>query len=291
MQRFLREPLVHFLLLGAAVLALSALVGARSGPEPDEIVVTRGRIEHLAAGFERVHGRPPRTDELEGLIRDHVREKVYCREAQALGLDRDDAVIRNRLRLKMEFLAEDVGARAEPTDEQLQEVLEKHAGAFRIEPRFTFRHVYLDPERRRGALQRDAADLLAQLNRSGERADATALGDPFLLDHGFEAVPESEVGRLFGERFAAELGELTPGRWHGPVESGYGLHLVLVTARTEGRVPALEEVRDAVSREWSNAQRQKASEQFYADLLERYTVIVEQPEATSGEEELAAVPP
>jgi hypothetical protein len=214
---------------------------------------------------------------LEGLMRDYVREEVYCREALALGLDRDAAVIRNRLRLKMEFIADDVAEQAEPTDEQLRSYLREHPEAFRLEPRFTFSQVYLNPERHRASLEHDTAQLLATLRQAGDQAEVAGLGDAFLLDHEFEALPGSEVVKLFGEPFATALGELALGQWQGPVASGYGVHLVCVSARTEGRVPALEEVRDAVRREWANVQRQHAQERFYQGLLKRYTIVVQRP--------------
>ena len=115
------------------------------------------------------------------------------------------------------------------------------------------------------------------------------MGDPSLLEHQFDAVPASEVAKQFGEKFAAALADLAPGQWQGPIESGYGVHLVFVAERTDGRLPALEDVRDAVRREWMNLHREKANDQFYAGLLERYTVTVEQPQRADGEKKLAAV--
>ena len=149
---------------------------------------------------------------------------------------------------------------------------------FRVERRFTFSQVYLNPDKHGEHLARDTAQLLAQLNQAGGKADVSALGDSFLLDHTFAAVPGSEVAKQFGEKFAAKLGELSPGQWQGPVESGYGVHLVFVSERTEGRLPALEEVRDAVRREWANARRLEANEKLYEAMLKRYTVTIERPQ-------------
>jgi hypothetical protein len=282
----IREPLVHFLLLGAALFAVFGVVGTRAGREPGEIVVTQGQIEHLAAGFVKVWQRPPSSEELARLIGDYIRGEVYYREALALGLDRDDAVIRNRLRQKLEFLSEDVAALAEPTDEQLRAYLQEHPEAFRVERQFTFTQIYVSPDRRDN-LARDTAQLLAQLHQADAKSDVSALGDPFLLDRKFTAVPASEVTKLFGEKFATRLTELPTGVWQGPVESGYGVHLVFVNERTEGRLPALEEVRDAVRREWSNVQRLETHEKFYQELLKRYTVTIERPQPAEAEKKLA----
>jgi len=275
--RWLREPLLHFLLLGAVIFAAYSVVSKRTSGEPGKIVITQGQIAAMAESFVRTWQRPPTRRELEGLIRDRVQEEVYCREAMALGLDQDDSVIRRRLRQKMEFVTDDVAAQAEPTDAELNAYLSAHPDAFRVERQFTFSQVYLNPERHGEHLARDTAQLLAKLNQAGGTADVSALGDPFLLEHYFEATPASEIGKQFGEKFAANLSELSPGRWQGPVESGYGQHLVFVSGRTEGRVPELAEVRDAVSRDFANARRLEANRKFYEAMLKRYVVTIERP--------------
>jgi hypothetical protein len=231
----------------------------------------------MAEGFSRTWRRPPTHAEIEGLIRDRVQEEVYCREAMALGLDRDDTIIRRRLRQKMEFVTDDVAALAEPTDDELSAFLRAHADTFRVQRQFTFSQIYLNPERHGENLARDTEQLLGQLQQAGDKADVSELGDPFLLEHKFQSLPASEAVKQFGEKFAAQLGELSPGQWQGPVESGYGVHLVRISERTEGRVPALAEARDAVRREWANARRLEANEKFYQELVKRYVVIIESP--------------
>jgi len=211
-----------------------------------------------------------------------VREEVYYREALALGLDKDDLIIRRRLRQKMEFVANDVAAQAEPGEAELAEFLAKHPDRFRVEPRYTFKQVYLNPAKHGENLARDTAQLLAQLNQAGGNAGFAAMGDSFLLDNNFVAVPASEVAKQFGEKFAAKLGEISPGPWHGPVESGYGVHLVFVKERKEGRMPELAEVREQVVREWADARRREDNEQFFQNLLKHYTVTIEQPAAVEA---------
>lgn len=274
MKRILREPLLHFLLLGAAIFAAYGAVSKRIGDEPGKIIVTQGQVASTVMGFTRTWQRPPTREELEGLIRDQVREEVYYREAMALGLDKDDTIIRRRLRQKMEFVTDDVVAQAQPTDAELNAYLEAHPDQFRAQL-LTFSQVYLNPEKHGENLARDAAQLLAQLRQAGGKADVSPLGDSFLLDHKFEALPASEVGKLFGEEFAAKLGRLSPGQWQGPVKSGYGVHLVFVAERTDGRLPALAEVRDAVRREWDNARRLETNEKRYEAMLKRYVVTIE----------------
>jgi hypothetical protein len=275
MRRLLKEPLVHFLVLGAALFVAFQLAGKNAAGAPGAIVITRAQIESLAAGFSRTWQRQPTADELDGLIQDRVREEVLCREAIALGLDKDDTIIRRRLRQKMEFMSEDVAAVAEPTESDLRTYLAAHPDVFRIEPRISFRHVYLDPGRHKDTLQADAEKLLAELNAAGRGADISRRGDPFLLDHTFDGVPSGVIAKQFGESFAAAVARLPLGRWQGPIDSGYGAHLVYVGAREAGRMPALDDVRDAVRREWANAQRLEANDAFYRDLLKRHTVTIE----------------
>lgn len=278
MKAFVREPLVHFLLLGVVLFIAYGLVSKPgSGDAPGQITVTQGQIENLVSGFAKAWQRPPTSEELAGLVRDLVREEVYCREAMALGLDKDDTVIRRRLRQKMEFISDDIAAMPEPTDADLNAYLQAHSDRFRVDQTFTFSQVYLDPEKHGENLARDISTLLARLNRAGAQAEVSALGDSFLMERTFTAAPASEVAKQFGEKFAAKLGELSPGQWEGPVESGYGAHLVFVSERTEGRVPELAEVRDDVRREWANAQRLELNEKFYHELFKRYSVTIESP--------------
>jgi len=119
------------------------------------------------------------------------------------------------------------------------------------------------------------------------RTDINTLGDALMLEHQFTTVRRSEVANLFGEAFAEKLGELTPGQWLGPVKSGYGVHLVRVSERTEGGMPVLADVRDTVTREWANARRQQANEKYYQELLQGYTVTIEGMELTAGQNKLA----
>jgi hypothetical protein len=287
MDKILREPLLHFLLLGAVIFTVYGWVSNPSRDKPAEIVITQGQVASMVDGFTRTWQRPPTRDELQGLVRDRVREEVYYREAIALGLDKDDIIVRRRLRQKMEFVTDDVVAEAEPTEEELGSYLKMHPDSFRLSQLFTFSQVFLNPQLHGEHLAHDTSQLLAQLNKAGSAADVSVLGDSFLLDHTFDALPAGEVTKLFGENFATKLGGISPGQWQGPIESGYGLHLVFVSARTEGRLPALNDIRDAVQREWANTRRLEANEQFYRELLKRYTVTVERPDPSVGQQKLA----
>jgi hypothetical protein len=273
----LKEPLLHFLLLGAALFAVHHVLSRETGERPEQVVLGAGEIEHMAAVFARFQQRPPTAEELKGLIDERVREEILSREAVKLGLDRDDQIIRRRLRQKLEFVATDLAAMDEPTDAELAAWLADHQGRFREDQSFTFRHVYLDPGKRGERLESDAAALLAVLRRGDSGADTSAFGDGFLLPHEFADQPRETLGAQFGPDFAAALAELPTGQWAGPVRSGYGAHLVLVAARSEGRLPTLDEVRESVHRDLKSHRRIEANRRFLDGLLEGYDVRIEWP--------------
>lgn len=276
MRRFLKEPLFHFLLLGAGLfLAYRWMPGGVSESHPRAIVITQGHLEHLVAGFAQTWSREPSEEEFAGLVRDLIREEVYCREAVALGLDKDDIVIRRRLRQKMEFILDDSATISEPSEDDLAAFLQNNPDKFRLAPVISFSHVYLSPDRRAEGIENAAANVLQQLRRESSEPDPSTLGDPFLLGHRFDSVPLDEIATQFGEPFADALAESTLGGWHGPVVSGFGVHLVRVSERTEGRLPSLAEARHAVRREWEHARRSEVNEALYHELLKRYTVTVE----------------
>ena len=182
MRSFLREPLVHFLLLGATLFLLDAWLRPAAVPAGNtEIVVSEARIRSIAQNFSRTWQRPPTREELDGLIASHVREEVFYREAQALGLDRDDAIIRRRLQQKMEFVSEEAATLAPPTDDDLTAYLKANADAFRTEPRATFSQVYLDPRKRSATLDADAKRLLEALNTTGASLELAKRGDTLTL--------------------------------------------------------------------------------------------------------------
>src|SRR6476646_504092 len=289
MKKLIREPFVHFIFLGAAIFVAYHFLSARVDNQPGKILITQGDVTSMMIGFSRTWQRPPTREELEGLIRDRVREEVYSREAIAMGLDRDDPIIRRRLQQKLAFVTDDVAAIAEPTAAELADYLKTHAASFGVDRKFTFSQFYLDPNTRRERLAQDAKELLVQLRQRGRDVDLSSLGDTFLLEHRFEAAPTTEIAKQFGDKFVAKLTDVLIGQWFGPVESGYGMHLVFVDERTEGRLPELAEVRDPVRREWANARRLELNEKFFQNLLKHYKVVVEKIDPAKADQKFAKV--
>jgi len=274
-QKVLREPLIHFLALGALVFFAFHLVTSRCETQDGKIVVTRGKVEQLVTGFSRTWQRPPTQQELDGLVEDYVREEVFCREAIAMGLDKDDTIVRRRMRQKLEFLTEDTAAAAPSTDADLKEWLDKHPDKFRVEPTLAFSQVYFKAIPTGDNTSAAASKLLAQLDSAGESVAAAELGDPTLLPHQLPLSRVDEIASVFGDEFARRIAQLERGRWVGPIQSSYGWHLVYVSERTEGRPKLLSEVRDAVQREWLAARRKEIADTTYSKLREKYAIVVE----------------
>ena len=276
MKRLLREPLVHFLLLGALLFGWSAWQGGDAAGS-NRIVVTPGVVDHLAAGFSRTWQRPPSDIELKGLIDEHVKQEIAAREAVAMGLDRDDIVIKRRLRQKLEFLLVDDAGAAPPTDAELKAWLNRHPESFRVEPTLAFRQVLLRPDRRGASMTADATKLLARLHASGPDVATRDLGDASMLPAETPLQPLRDVANSFGQDFADALMKLVPGQWSGPVESSFGLHLVLVRQRTEGAAADLATVRPLVEREVLAERRKAEMQALYERLLAKYSVSIERP--------------
>jgi hypothetical protein len=273
--RILREPLVHFLLIGAAVFGLYTVVGdAELAQVEERIIVSGGEVDRLRQLWERQWLRPPTAAELQGLIADHVREEVLYREALALGLDRDDTIVRRRLAQKFEFLAEDLATGRDPTKAELAAFFEAKPDRYRIPPRLSFRQIYFNPGRRAAVVQ-DAELALAGLRSGLPEAAAVAQSDPSLLEEQYREQTPQDIEAIFGLDFTKDIVRLQPDIWIGPIASGYGWHLVRIDERIESRMPALADVADQVRADWAYEQRRQANEAIYQRLLAHYTVIVE----------------
>jgi PPIC-type PPIASE domain len=272
----LREPLLHFLVLGAALFGLFGMIGKKDAEVPTKLIISASRVATLADRFASTWRRPPTEQELQGLVEDYIRDEIFYREGRAAGLDRDDFVIRRRVRQKMEFLAEDMAA-AEPSDEQLEVYLASNLERFRTEDRLTFRHIFLSVTRRGSAMEGDASQIAERLVRTSAPVDTATIGDPFLLGEEFRDMPRGDVAGTFGEGFADRLSAVAPGRWQGPIPSNFGAHFVLIDERVKGSLPPLDTVREAVRREWLNARQIDAEHKFYSTLRDRYQIVVEAP--------------
>ncbi|MCH9773416.1 MAG: peptidyl-prolyl cis-trans isomerase [Cyanobacteria bacterium] len=274
----LKEPIIPFLMVGAALFGLQAFWSPGGSQGSAEIVVSDEQAATMVKAFVRTWQRPPSQEELQRLFDDHVRTEVLVREAMALGLDRNDTIVRRRLRQKMEFVNEGELKLSLASNQELQGHLMAHADRFRSEPLVSFEQVFLDPARRGDRLNRDAAAFTAQLNSKGQGLNPSALGDPLaMIESRWSEERRSELVAQFGSTFTDALLEQPRGSWVGPIPSAYGMHLVRVSSVKPGALPPLEQVLDAVQRDWQADQRQDQQEELYRQLLAKYSVRMPQP--------------
>jgi hypothetical protein len=283
-----KEPLLHFVLIGATIYLLFGLFGQSESDDANvqenTIVVTEGEINWLAEMWQKKWNRPPSDAEMLGLVRDHLRQTVLYREAVAMGLDKDDIIIRRRMAQKLEFLAQDLITPESPTEEKLQAFFKKNIDRYQIPPLLTFTHVFLDPDKRGDDTLKDAEKLKAELIASKTVPDeASELGDRFMLQVYYPERDEADLSKLFGKEFARSIMGLEPEVWHGPVLSGYGTHLVYVHARLESPPPTHEQVAQRVREDLENEEREKLNQEYIDSLLARYKVVIEGDDAEDGE--------
>jgi peptidyl-prolyl cis-trans isomerase C len=282
LRRVLREPLVHFIALGAVLFAAYAALDGGSTPAPtsNQIELTVGDLRQLEIAFASQWQRPPTADEMVGLVESRVREEILYREALALGLDKDDTIVKRRMAQKMEFLAEDVADAREPTPGELEAWFDQHTDQFAEPARVTFRHLYFSPDRRGAGAHDDAVRALEKLGGTPEDSPATKpLGDPFMFPDYLADRSSEQVAKDFGPSFARALFALPPGSWQGPIESGYGWHLIFLETSTPGRVPAFEEVEPEVRTSWNAEQHAQAWSRAYEKMRAKYQLVLPAPPA------------
>jgi hypothetical protein len=276
-RRMLREPLLHFLLIGLALFLVHGRIAPDGGDDARRLVVTRAQVDELGRRFQATWNRPPSGHELSGLVDSHIADEILYREGKALGLDRDDPVIKRRVRQKVEVMAEEYGERRTPTDAELTAYLVAHPERFARPARVSFEQLYFDP---------DKAGVDSRVHAASETLGAggapDALGEPTMLPYRVDGLDIDAVERDFGSDFAAALRSMPPGQWTGPVRSGLGVHLVRVTAWTPSVSPSLDTVRQDVRREWEYERRKRALEASYAAMRAKYDVTIEAPLANAG---------
>ena len=266
----LREPLVHFLVLGALVFV------AMAGRAPDlgerRIIVDEPVVAGLVNHHVRAFRRPPTAEELDGLIRDHVRGEVYYREALRLGLDTDDEVVKKRLRNKMLAVAGAEAEAAQPSDAELQALLDADPARYAAPPRYRLEQIYLGPDA--PALRAAAA---AEIGRIPKGARPGIMTQPLPLPGRFDDASQTDLAEQLGDDFATALARLPVGTWMGPVVSGFGLHLVRIDQRVQPPPPRLADVRQRLENDWRSRAIRKAQDAHLQQLLDSYDVEIRRP--------------
>lgn len=278
MQKLIREPLFHFILLGILIfIAYFMLNPADESAGTNQIRVTQGDVDRYRQIFKKQWQRQPTQEELQGLIRAHLKEEVLYREALALGLEKDDTIVRRRLAQKMEFLITDVTVPAEVDDKTLMAYYEKNRESYSRAAKLSFRHIYFNPDKRGDRLTAEASALLSTLQTTKAGIDVPReYGDRFMLGTNYSLVSTIEIEREYGSEFAGQLALLEPGSWQGLIESGYGIHLVYVQQREMASVYPFTEVRERVKNDYLFELRRTRNEEVLDKLKKRYEIVIEE---------------
>jgi hypothetical protein len=278
LMRLLREPLFHFLAVGGLIFALYAAVDDTSEAPTDMIVIAPERIDQLATEFSAVWKRMPTEDEINALIEADIREEVYYREALALGLDRNDAIVRRRMGQKMQFLMDTAAYLQDPAAGELETYFAANEDFYRNGLRLAFEQIYLGENPAQDAISNSLGAL-----RSDPLADPATLGERSLLPPQLGLSTPTAVDGVFGTGFFDLVAELPPGEWAGPVVSAYGVHLVRIVATRPARTPPLAEIRDVVLKNWREAKAQEIREKDYAERRKHFTVEIRRGDAQAAE--------
>jgi peptidyl-prolyl cis-trans isomerase C len=291
-KRWLREPLLHFLLIGMTLFGIYGYMHrGRGGVESSrQIVVSLDELRAMDMYFVSQWHRQPSPAEFQAMVEDKVREEVLYREGLAMGLDKDDTIVKRRMAQKMQFIAEDVGAAHEPSTAELKAWFGKNSNKFALPSRYSFRHIYFSPDRRGKNAQEDAARALTKIAGQPEDSKlASSLADPFMFqDYYGDRAPEA-LAKEFGPQFVVALEKLKPGSWQGPIESGYGWHVVFLDTIIPGRIPAFEEMEPDVKTAWLAEQKQLAWTTAYKEMRDKYTVLL--PSAPEDKSVQTPTPP
>lgn len=267
MFRWLKEPLFHFLLIGALLFFSYSVFDDTDEYNDNRIVIKQSDLDVLYANFTRTWQRQPSEQEMSGLVEDWIREEIAYREALALGLEQEDAYIKRRLRMKMELILNDMSNLSPPTDQELADFLEQNPEKFWREPRISFTQIFFQEK----PTAEQAEHILEQVADAG--VNIAQLGDPIMLPEHVELSSSSLIDRQFGTGFASELERLTTGAWQGPVQSGFGFHLVRVHSKEAGSYPALEDVKPVVEREYMAQREDDIREEVYTRLRNKYEIV------------------
>ena len=274
MKTLLKEPLLHFLLLGAALFYFYSLVNDNQAND-NEITLSAAKIVQLKYSFEKTRQRPPSEEELNALVNNYFKEQVAYQKGVEMGLLDGDSIIQKRIQQKVEFMVEDSVSRIEPDDAELSSFLKEHQDDYRSEQVFSFVQLYFDPSKHRDVteiLTKTLARITALDESEHTAVKLMPLSDNIFLDYQYTDVSHAFVARYFGCNFANSLVKLSMNTWQQEIQSGYGMHIVKLKTKQGGELQPLAAVRDQVKQAWLNEQRKQSLAKFYQSLFVEYQV-------------------
>ena len=267
-KRILQEPLLHYVVVGTLLFFYLSSTDTTTKPQ---VVITEGKIKHLAAQFTKTRQREPSKDELQALIDNQIRVDLAFEQGVQMGLVENDGIIKRRVKQKIEFMLNDSIASIEPSKEELQDYLDTHKEDYMIESIYDFEHLYINPEKHENTDAHIAKLQMMILNDAYEGS-----GDSIMLERTFTQITTAQIARLFGRKFAKSLDGIELGGWQGPVKSGYGFHLVKIDKKIPSHLATLDEVEATIKRDYRDKAQKKAIDEFYDELKTHYSITVAQ---------------
>lgn len=278
LKRLVSEPLLHFVLIGAMLFYVGYRKASENAVRQNDIVITKGDIDQMLVAWMAQGRPPPSAAGIRSMVEGKVREEVLYREAIAMGLDKDDTIVKRRLAQKMDFLAEDLSTLEEPATQELRKWYDVHRDDFALPPRISFHHLYY-------SFDAHGKDARAVAAREISATTGPGNADRFMFQNSYAERTEADLYSIFGPAFAHEVFTLEPGHWVGPVESAYGWHAVFVEHRTPPVAPGFEAVEDDVKSAYVEARRAEFREEAYRVMRKKYKVVLptfDGPQETSG---------
>jgi hypothetical protein len=269
MNKLLREPLLHFILIGLGLFLLYGWVSDESKSQ-DTIYFDDYDMNNIIASWEMQWKRLPTDEELKSLVEQNIRQEIFYQEALKMNLDHNDEIIKRRLAQKMNFLSNDLATLKEPSEEELKEYYAENKEAYLLPPVYSFYQISFRSDGRTNP--RDDAEQL--LKRIGERAPGSLKeeGDALPFPYFFEMTDGDELGRQLGMKFSKSIETLEISKWAGPIRSGFGWHLVYVSTKTPARAPRFESIRKELKRDLEYEKQRKVNDQVYRELKNKYEI-------------------
>lgn len=270
MQRLIREPLVHFVLIAVVIFAAYGWLSDSHDSDAQTIVVSAADLDRMAALFTSEAGGLPNQQDMQAMVSDHVEQQALTREARRLGLAEGDTVVERRLAQKMAFMITDMEAVSEPAPGELEDWFNTNQAQFTEPDRMSFQHVFFAEAG--DARLDDTRDVLRTAPETWR-----SQGDPFMLQRAYSDLPAREIARLFGAEFAAVLTQIPADDvdWSPPIQSALGVHFVRITGRRQGGLSDLQAIRSQVLTRWQEEQSRAAARAAVAAIVDRYTVEIE----------------
>jgi len=271
MSRLIREPLVHFIIIGFMLFAGHGLWTKHVSKADYTIHVSAAEIQRQAVIFASENQRQPSDEDIQGLLFAHVEEQILMREAARLGLDDNDTIIRRRMAQKMRFMLSEDTPPPLPKESVLRDWFAQNKSQFQQPASRAFTHVYFSPS------EHDNVTAVAQSAMASINDDNwNQMGDPFIEPNTVSAMDQISVTRRFGPNFASDLFALPVDQsWQGPLESAFGVHVVRIDFASKQSAPDFETALPDIEKQWRDQALREANTKRLEDLLGEYKVEVE----------------